>query len=95
VRLQEANGLIVEYYNIRTNKTEDYGLNINDNTPLLILAIWHHYSTTGDVDFLRDVYGGVAKAARYIVSQENDQGLVWGHAPGASDGGMVGLRNVK
>ncbi len=34
VRLQEPSGLVVEYYDIRNGKTETYGLNINDNTPL-------------------------------------------------------------
>ncbi|MGH2411219.1 MAG: hypothetical protein ACRDGS_12735, partial [Chloroflexota bacterium] len=77
VRLQEPSGLIVEYYDIRTGKTEDYGLNINDNTALLILALWHHYTATGADDFLREVYPSAAKAARYILSQRNDQGLVW------------------
>jgi hypothetical protein len=94
VRLQEKNGEIIEYYDIRNNKTEDYGLNINDNTPLLILALWHHYTTTGDMDFLKEVYPAAAKAARYIVSQENDQGLVWCTATGTSDYGIIGWRNV-
>ncbi len=43
--------MIVEYYDIRNEKTADYGLNINDNTPLLILAWLHHYHATGDRDF--------------------------------------------
>ncbi len=38
--------MIVEYYDIRTGKTEDYGLNINDNTPLLdpgaVAPLQHH-----------------------------------------------------
>ncbi|HEV7216824.1 MAG TPA: hypothetical protein VGP33_17090 [Chloroflexota bacterium] len=94
VRLQEKNGKIVEYYDIRTGKSEDYGLNINDNTPLLILALRHHYTTTGDSDFLKQTYPAAAKAARYIISQENDQGLVWCTATGASDWGIIGWRNV-
>ena len=94
VRLQEKSGLIVEYYDIRTGETADYGLNINDNTPLLILALWHHYNTSGDIDFLREVYPAAAKAARYILSQRNEQGLVWCTATGASDWGIIGWRNV-
>jgi hypothetical protein len=94
VRLQEKNGLIVEYYDIRTGKTEDYGLNINDNTPLIIMALWHHYNATGDIDFLREVYPAARKAARYILSQRNDQGLVWCTASGTQDWGIVGWRNV-
>ncbi|HEV7128076.1 MAG TPA: GH116 family glycosyl hydrolase [Ktedonobacterales bacterium] len=94
VQLQEKRGMIVEYYDIRTNKTADYGLNINDNTPLLILALWHHYTATGDDAFLREVYPSAAKAARYLLAQRNEQGLVWCTATGTSDWGIVGWRNV-
>ena len=94
MRLQEKSGKIVEYYDIRNGKTADYGLNINDNTPLLILALWHHYNATGDEDFLREVYPAAAKAARYILSQRNEQGLVWCTATGTSDWGIMGWRNV-
>jgi len=94
VHHQEPSGLIIEYYDIRTGKTEDYGLNINDNTPLIILALWHHYTATGDDDFLREVYPCAAKAARYILSQRNDQGLVWCTSTGVSDWGIIGWRNV-
>ncbi len=94
VRTQEESGLVVEYYDIRDDTTADYGLNINDNTPLLILALWHHYNSTGDDDFLRAVYPAALKAARYILSQRDDQGLVWCTATGTSDWGIVGWRNV-
>jgi hypothetical protein len=94
VRLQDDSGKIVEYYDIRTNKTEDYGLNINDDTPLLILALWHHYKVTGDEDFLQEVYPAAAKAARYILSQRNEQGLVWCTATGTANWGICSWRNV-
>lgn len=94
VNNQEKNGLIVEYYDYRTGKTADYNLNINDNTPLMILGLWHHYNTSGNEDFLRTVYPAAAKAARRILSQRNDQGLVWCDSTGTSDWGIVGWRNV-
>lgn len=94
VKYQEANGKIIEYYDIRTGQTEDYGLNINDDTPLLIIALWHHYNTSGNRDFLEQVYPAAAKAARYILSQRNKQGLVWATATGVSDWGIAGWRNV-
>ncbi|HEX3468420.1 MAG TPA: hypothetical protein VHT05_10110 [Candidatus Elarobacter sp.] len=90
----EKSGMVVEYYDIRTGKTADYSLNINDNTPLLILALWHHYNTTGNSRFLERVYPAALKAAKYILSQRNDQGLVWCTAGGVSDWGIVGWRNV-
>ncbi|MEO6912968.1 MAG: hypothetical protein ABI182_02975, partial [Candidatus Baltobacteraceae bacterium] len=90
----EKNGMVVEYYDIRNGKSADYSLNINDNTPLLILALWHHYNTTGDLAFLKAVYPHALKAARYILSQRNKQGLVWCTATGTSDWGIIGWRNV-
>lgn len=90
----ERKGMCVEYYDIRTGKTADYDLNINDNTPLLITALWHHYSTTGKIAFLKKVYPAAKKAAKYILSQRNKQGLVWCTARGVSDWGIVGWRNV-
>ncbi len=93
-RLQEPSGMIVEYYDIRNEKTADYGLNINDNTPLLILAWLHHYHVTGDRTFLEHVYPAACKAARYILSQRNEQGLVWCTSTKTSDWGIVGWRNV-
>ena len=90
----EKNGMVVEYYDIRTGKTADYGMNINDNTPLLILAMWHYYNTTGDREFLERIYPCALRSARYILSQRNREGLVWCDASGTSDWGIVGWRNV-
>lgn len=90
----EKNGMVVEYYDIRTGKSEDYGLNINDNTPLLILALWHYYNATGDMPFLKRIYPMAIKAARYILSQCDDRGLVCCTARGKADWGIVGWRNV-
>ena len=90
----EKKGMVVEYYDIRTGKTADYGLNINDNTPLLILGLWHHYNTSGNYAFLKRVYPSAAKAARYILSQRDERGLVWCNADGTSDWGIAGWRNV-
>jgi len=94
VHNQEPNGKVVEYYDIRNGKTADYDLNVNDNTPLLVLALWHHYNTTGDAGFLQETYPAAAKAVRYLLSQRNDQGLVWCTATGTSDWGIIGWRNV-
>ncbi|MGA8663194.1 MAG: amylo-alpha-1,6-glucosidase [Candidatus Cybelea sp.] len=94
VELMERRGMVVEYYDIRTGKTADYKLNINDNTPLIVLALWHHYNATGDAAFLRRVYRASKRAADYILSQRNAQGLVWCTATGTADWGIVGWRNV-
>ena len=94
VALQEPSGMFVEYYDVRNNATSDYDLNINDNTPLLILALLHHYHATGNRTFLEGVYPAAVRAARYILSQRDERGLVWCTSSKTSDWGIVGWRNV-
>ena len=91
---QEPNGKIIEYYHAVTGATDDYDLNINDDTPLFILAMNHHWRSSGHRDCLENYYPAVAKAARYIISQENDQGLVWCTATGEESYGIIGWRNI-
>ncbi|HLY01665.1 MAG TPA: amylo-alpha-1,6-glucosidase [Candidatus Cybelea sp.] len=74
---QYASGKLPEYYDAVTGRIEDDGLNINDDTPLYILAVNHHFRSTGDVAWLKDVYPKVAAAARYIIAQIDDRGLVF------------------
>lgn len=90
----EPDGLVVEYFDIRTGESSDDGLNINDDTPLLILALWHHYNTTGDREFLEEVYPKAVRMANYILSQRNIDGLVWCTSDGTDVRGIVGWRNV-
>jgi len=90
----EKSGMVIEYYDIRTGKTNDYNLNVNDNTPLLIVALWHHYSTTGNREFLERVFPAARKAADYLLSQRDERGLVWCTADGEATWGIVGWRNV-
>ncbi len=87
-------GMAVEWYDNRSGDTETYGLDINDNTPLLILALRHHCGVTGDREFLQSVYPKAARAARYILSKRGARGLVWCHAPGEGSRGILGWRNA-
>ena len=87
-------GMVVEYFDIRNGQSEDYGLNINDDTPLLIIALWHHYCVTGDRQFLEYVWPRAQAPAKYILSQRNERGLVWCTAEGTADWGMIGWRNI-
>ncbi len=93
---QYENGKIPEYYSALDGHAEDYGLNINDDTPLFILAVNHHYRSTGDLDWLRGIYPAVSKAARYIVAQEDERGLVFCSArdPRGNVWAIAGWRNV-
>src|SRR5579871_163384 len=101
---QERSGKIIEYYNAVTDERVDDGLNINDDTPLFILAANHHYRETRDDEHLRALYPAVRKAARYILSQrdteltevpaERKYGLVVCTARGTSVHGICGWRNI-
>lgn len=94
VRRQEPTGMMIEFYNMLDDSTNDFGLNINDNTPLFVLALWHHYQVSGDEGFLREVYPAAVKAVEYIASQRNAQGLVWCTSTKTGSHGMIGWRNI-
>jgi hypothetical protein len=94
VRFQYDDGNVPEYYDARTGRVEDYGLNINDATPLFVLAVNHHVRSTGDLDYLESVYDAVARASRYILSQRDERGLVVCRADGVEVWGICSWRNV-
>lgn len=75
--LQYLNGKLPEFANALTDRAEDDGLNINDDTPLYVMAADHYYRATGDLDWLREKYASLAKAGRYIVSQMDARDLVY------------------
>ena len=92
--LQYESGKIVEYYNAIDGSREDYGLNINDDTPLFILGVSHHFQATGDRGFLGKLYPAAERAARYLLSQRDERGLVSCSAEGVEVWGICSWRNV-
>jgi Bacterial alpha-L-rhamnosidase 6 hairpin glycosidase domain len=74
--LQYPSGKLPEFVNALTDQTEDDGLNINDDTPLYVMAADHYYRATGDLDWLRQIYPSLAKAGWHIVSQMDARDLV-------------------
>ncbi|HTV72690.1 MAG TPA: GH116 family glycosyl hydrolase [Candidatus Acidoferrales bacterium] len=93
-RLQQSSGKIIEYYDVRNGVSEDYGLNVNDNTPLVVIALAHHYAVTGNQDFVRTCYPCAVRAMDYMLSQRNEQGLIWCSSTKNANWGIVGWRNV-
>lgn len=93
---QYADGKLPEYRDMVDGRIEDYGLNINDDTPLYILAVNHHFRAAGDFDWLRGIYPSAARAARYIISQIDDRGLVFCSAddPRGDVWGIASWRNI-
>ncbi len=91
---QKHNGMMVEYYDMLSNQTEDFGLNLNDDTPLLVWSLWHHYQMSGDRAFLERVYPAAVNAANYLAAQRDHRGLVWCTSKKTGSKGIVGWRNV-
>ncbi|HEY8312034.1 MAG TPA: hypothetical protein VIG47_15825, partial [Gemmatimonadaceae bacterium] len=71
----------------------NYGLNINDDTPLFIFGVHHHYALTKDVDFLLGMYKTVRDAADWILAQQRD-GLIWCTSEESNLWGICSWRNV-
>ena len=78
---------------------DDYGLNVNDNTPLLMLAAHHYYSLTGDKGFLLNAYPALLRSASLIMQQRaaglnNRYNLVWCDSTETFVRGLCGWRNA-
>ncbi|MDB6167302.1 MAG: hypothetical protein JWM88_166 [Verrucomicrobia bacterium] len=91
----EPNGKFIEYMLASSEPLfrDDYGLNVNDNTPLLIVAVHHYYSISGDRGFLDSVYAALIRSANYLLAQRNDDGLVWCRSRDVFVRGLCGWRN--
>jgi hypothetical protein len=94
LRHAQRSGKIVEYYDVRNGKANDYGLNVNDDTPLIILALGHHYLVTGNIEFVRESYAAAKRAADYLLTQRDERGLIWCTATETGMRGIVGWRNI-
>lgn len=49
---QQANGKILEYVDMESGESTDYGLNVSDNTPYYLWALCHHWQVHSDERFL-------------------------------------------
>lgn len=92
--LQYPDGKILEYYDARDDTVHDYGLNINDNTPLFLLACAHHAKTTGHAACLESLYPAMRRAADYLLSQRDARGLVFCTSTAHAERGICGWRNI-
>lgn len=94
LKRQERSGMFIEYYDMLSDERDDFGLNVNDDTPLIIWSVWHHYQMTGDRAFLEDAYPAARKAGAYLAKQRNEAGLVWCTSRETGSRGIAGWRNV-
>lgn len=92
----ECGGKLTEF--IRCCETPpyhyDYDLNINDDTPLYIIAAHHHYVSSKDDAFLRNIYPTVRDAADWILMQRIGGDLVVCTAEEANVWGICSWRNI-
>ncbi|MFN2461459.1 MAG: amylo-alpha-1,6-glucosidase [Candidatus Velthaea sp.] len=93
-RFLEPSGQVVEYVRGVNGYRTSYELNINDDTPLHIIAILHHYNATLDNEWLRAVYPLVVRITDYLLSQRDANGLVFCKAGGVDMFGITSWRNI-
>ena len=90
----EPNGLMVEYVRGVNGFKTAYDLNINDDTPLHVIAMLHHYNATLDDEWVRERLGLVIALADYMLSQRDDKGLLFCRAKGVDMYGISSWRNI-
>jgi hypothetical protein len=91
----EPGGKITEFIRACTDPPlrSDYDLNINDDTPLIVAAVYHHYSVTGDRSLLERCWPMVRGACEWIIGQVHG-GLVHSHSQEANVWGIASWRNI-
>jgi hypothetical protein len=90
----EESGLMVEYIRGVSGYKTDYDLNINDDTPLHLIGMLHHYNATLDDDWVRERYGLIVKLTDYLLTQRDANGLVLCRAKGVDMYGISSWRNI-
>jgi glycogen debranching enzyme len=93
-RFLEPTGQVVEYVRGVSGFKTSYDLNINDDTPLHLIALLHHYNVTRDDEWLSSDYPLIEKIADYILSQRDDKGLVFCRTSGVDIFGISSWRNI-
>lgn len=88
-------GKLTEYIHANDHhpSLNDYKLNVNDDTPLLVYALYHHALVCENEGFLQHAYPLMKKACEWILSQIKD-GLVRCYADGANVWGICSWRNI-
>jgi len=93
-RFIEDSGQIVEYVRGVSGYKTSYELNINDDTPLHVIALLHHYNATLDDAWLRGIFPLVTKITDYLLSQVDQNGLIFCKSKGVELFGISSWRNI-
>jgi glycogen debranching enzyme len=93
-RFIDDSGLMIEYVRGVNGYTTAYDLNINDDTPLHLIAMLHHYNATLDDAWVRRCLPLIVKLTDYMLTQRDDQGLLFCKAKGVDMYGISSWRNI-
>ncbi len=86
-------GKLTEYIHATGGTRDDYGLNLNDDTPLFIVAVHHHYALHQDAAFLKRLYPAARDAANWIIRQI-EGGLARARGEGTGVRAIASWRNI-
>ena len=93
-RFLTDSGQVVEYVRGVNGFSTSYDLNVNDDTPLHLVAILHHYNVTRDRAWVEGLAPLVRKVADYLLSQRDANGLIYCEAKGVDMYGITSWRNI-
>lgn len=91
---QKANGQIMEYIDLESGFEEDYGLNVADNTPLVLWAVCHHWQQYQEEAFRQRFLPAVVRAGDHLLGEIGTNGLLNGIPVGVATNGTTSWRNV-
>ncbi len=90
----DESGEMVEYVRGVSGFKTSYDLNINDDTPLHIIAMLHHYNATLDDQWVRKWFPLICKITDYMLTQRDNNGLLFCRASGVDMFGISSWRNI-
>jgi hypothetical protein len=90
----EESGQVVEYVRGVGGYKTSYGLTINDDTPLHLIAMLHYYNSTHDTMWILERITLIKRIADYMLSQRDAQGLIFCRAGGVDMFGITSWRNI-
>ncbi len=93
-KFAEDSGEMIEYVRGVTGFKTSYDLNINDNTPLHLIAMLHHYNASLDDEWVRKSFSLICKIADYMLEQRDQNGLLFCRAGGVDMFGISSWRNI-
>jgi len=90
----DESGEMIEYVRGVSGFKTSYDLNINDDTPLHLIAMLHHYNATLDDQWVRKWFPLICKIADYMLTQKDNNGLLFCRASGVDMFGISSWRNI-